>query len=161
MLCDCLSVQVLSMRLIGFYIESESMGSLGWAQCYWCVSWQFNMYIPDGVDAPLCEWCLDRFAHGYGPSWRSKAWRSMCRMPEIDHTAKSTKSSKRMLSTWTLKQSQNIYVRTYVRIINIVREPNTYPNTLSQYTLQMGIRARGVRQKSVRQFYVRPCTSIQ
>ena len=68
MLCDCLSVQVLSMRLIGFfYIESESMGSLGWAQCYWCVSWQFNMYIPDGVNAPLCGRCLDRLCDGYGP----------------------------------------------------------------------------------------------
>ena len=67
MFCDCLSVQVLSMRLIDFYIESEAMGSNGWEQCYWCDYWQFNMYIPDGVNAPLCEWCIDRFAHGYGP----------------------------------------------------------------------------------------------
>ena len=59
MFCDCLSVQVLSMRLIDFYLESEAMGSLGWDQCYWCGYWQSNMYIPDGVGGPLCEWCLD------------------------------------------------------------------------------------------------------
>ena len=38
---------------------SDAMGSLGWAKCYWCGKWEYNMYIPDGVDNPLCEYCLD------------------------------------------------------------------------------------------------------
>ena len=28
--------------------------------CYWCGRWREGMYIPDGVDHPLCEACLDR-----------------------------------------------------------------------------------------------------
>ena len=36
------------------------MGSLGWRPCYWCGWWAENMYIPDGVNNPLCEWCMDR-----------------------------------------------------------------------------------------------------
>ena len=35
-----------------------AMGSLGWAQCYWCGWWQEGMYIPDGIDHGLCEYCL-------------------------------------------------------------------------------------------------------
>ena len=35
------------------------MGSLGWAQCTWCWRWEYNMYIPDGIDGPLCGDCLD------------------------------------------------------------------------------------------------------
>ena len=27
--------------------------------CYWCGVWQENMYIPDGVDNPLCVACMD------------------------------------------------------------------------------------------------------
>ena len=27
--------------------------------CYWCGVWQENMYIPDGVDHPLCDACMD------------------------------------------------------------------------------------------------------
>ena len=67
MFCDCVSVQVLSMRLLDLVDLHPAMGSNGWDQCYWCDYWQFNMYIPDGVNAPLCEWCIDRFADGYGP----------------------------------------------------------------------------------------------
>ena len=68
MFCDCLSFQVLSMRLIDFYLESEAMEEEEWwAQCYLCDYWQSGMYIPDGVNAPLCGRCLDRFADGYGP----------------------------------------------------------------------------------------------
>ena len=39
---------------------TASMGSLGWAQCYWCWRWEFNMYISDGIEAPLCCTCLNR-----------------------------------------------------------------------------------------------------
>ena len=34
------------------------MGSLGFAKCHWCQKIGWNYYIPDGVDAPLCEQCL-------------------------------------------------------------------------------------------------------
>ena len=44
--------------------QLPAMGSLGWAPCYWCGWWQENMYIPDGVDHPLCSWCL---WHSEGP----------------------------------------------------------------------------------------------
>ena len=43
---------------------APAMGSLGWDQCYWCGWWEENMYIPDGIDNPLCEYCL---AHRRGP----------------------------------------------------------------------------------------------
>ena len=36
------------------------MGSLGWHRCHWCRKWQYNMYIPDGIDGPLCGTCIDR-----------------------------------------------------------------------------------------------------
>ena len=36
------------------------MGSLGWATCHWCTIEGWNFYIPDGVDAPLCDKCLDQ-----------------------------------------------------------------------------------------------------
>ena len=32
---------------------------LGWEQCYWCWRWEWNMYIPYGVNQPLCNRCLD------------------------------------------------------------------------------------------------------
>ena len=43
------------------------MGSMGWAQCYWCPWWSYNPYIPGGVGGPLCDWCLQWFADGGGP----------------------------------------------------------------------------------------------
>jgi hypothetical protein len=44
------------------------MGSLGWARCYWCWRWELNMYIPDGLDRPLCDPCLDRSAPPWWPN---------------------------------------------------------------------------------------------
>ena len=43
------------------------MGSLGWERCYWCRELEWNMYIPDGPDEPLCGRCLDRFIEGKRP----------------------------------------------------------------------------------------------
>ena len=45
------------------------MGSLGWAQCDWCWTWEYNMYIMDGIDAPLCGRCLQVAIDGGGPPW--------------------------------------------------------------------------------------------
>ena len=44
------------------------MGSLGWGRCYWCWAWEYNMYIPDGLDLPLCDTCLDRSAPPWWPN---------------------------------------------------------------------------------------------
>ena len=37
---------------------APAMGSLGWCRCYWCGRWEEGMYIPDGVNHPLCDYCL-------------------------------------------------------------------------------------------------------
>ena len=50
-----------------------TMGSLGWAQCYWCWRWEYAMYIPDWVGRPLCMWCGDREMDGYRPPWQPDA----------------------------------------------------------------------------------------
>ena len=34
------------------------MGSMD-AHCYWCGTWVTNIYVPDGVDEPLCPGCID------------------------------------------------------------------------------------------------------
>ena len=44
------------------------MGSLGWAQCWWCWRWEENMYIPDHMEA-MCGWCIDRLLDGGAPPW--------------------------------------------------------------------------------------------
>ena len=44
------------------------MGSLGWAQCWWCWCWEENMYIPDGM-GPLCGGCIERLIDGGAPPW--------------------------------------------------------------------------------------------
>ena len=49
------------------------MGSLGWAQCYWCWRWNYNMYIPDPIGRPLCHYCFDRFLDGLEPPWQPDA----------------------------------------------------------------------------------------
>ena len=54
----CIRAQVLLCIQSGCFLPF--MGSLGWERCYWCSKWQYNMYIPDPVGAPLCDTCLDR-----------------------------------------------------------------------------------------------------
>ena len=60
------------------------MGSLGWAQCYWCWRWEYNMHIPDFVfdslsDEPfdhggaLCYKCECRLFSGQRPPWQPDA----------------------------------------------------------------------------------------
>ena len=39
----------------------RNMGCLGWVECYWCPYWVHNpLYsiIWDGIERPLCEWCM-------------------------------------------------------------------------------------------------------
>ena len=45
------------------------MGSLGWARCWWCWRLEYNMYIPDPCQRPLCGHCSDRFYYGGEPPW--------------------------------------------------------------------------------------------
>ena len=49
-------VKLICHRVASFNL----MGSLGWHRCHWCSKWQYNMYIPDGIDGPLCGTCIDR-----------------------------------------------------------------------------------------------------
>ena len=57
-------ILVANLRLAG------AMGSLGWAQCYWCWKWQYNMYIIDWIQEPLCDVCIDRLIDDeQGPPW--------------------------------------------------------------------------------------------
>ena len=51
----------------------RAMGSLGWAQCYWCWRWEYDMYIPDWVGRPLCVRCGDRDDEGERPPWQPDA----------------------------------------------------------------------------------------
>ena len=51
----------------------SSMGSLGWASCYWCWRWEYNPYIPDGLPGPLCASCLWRFCENQRPPWQPDA----------------------------------------------------------------------------------------
>ena len=52
-----------------FAPTTAAMGSLGWAQCYWCWKWRYNMYIPDWMAEPLCGDCIDRMLANLGPPW--------------------------------------------------------------------------------------------
>ena len=36
-------------------LDRTVMGSLGWARCWWCHRWQYNMYIPFEPNRPLCH----------------------------------------------------------------------------------------------------------
>ena len=57
----------------------NGMGSLGWAQCYWCSRWEEDMYIPDSehlqaeygniIGAPWCADCLEQ-----EQCWRCLRW---------------------------------------------------------------------------------------
>ena len=49
------------------------MGSLGWARCYWCWRWQYNMYIPDWTGYPLCGRCMDLEEPPLYPNERQRA----------------------------------------------------------------------------------------
>ena len=64
-----------SLRLL-----SLSMGSLGWADCYWCKRRHYNMYIPDGISQPLCEVCLDRWCDGLRPPRQPDARERLVRL---------------------------------------------------------------------------------
>ena len=54
-------------QCIGRAHRPAAMGSLGWAQCYWCRRWAYNMYIPDGINGALCGDCLDLQRPPYRP----------------------------------------------------------------------------------------------
>ena len=43
------------------------MGSLGWANYYWCRRREYNVYIPDYAERPLCYGRLDRWYDGLRP----------------------------------------------------------------------------------------------
>ena len=45
------------------------MGSLGWARCLWCWKLEYNMYIVDWIEEPLCPTCIDRLLEEKGPPW--------------------------------------------------------------------------------------------
>ena len=58
------------------------MGSMGWAQCFWCPRWIYNPHILDWIEEVLCYKCywnhLDRVNDGFPP-----------RPNAIDHKAKA------------------------------------------------------------------------
>ena len=68
--CEILAQASASAVQLVQVISGPAMGSLGWAQCAWCWTWEYNMYILDGIMAPLCGDCLDRFCEGQRPPWQ-------------------------------------------------------------------------------------------
>ena len=64
------------------------MGSLGWAQCYWCWKWRRGMYIVDWIEKPLCGDCIDRLLEDEGPPWwpdaRTRVELVLCRRLPAD-----------------------------------------------------------------------------
>ena len=69
----------------------NSMGSLGWEQCYWCWKWEDDMYIPDGVNSPLCGDCLLLNEPPWWPNHmerqRLKVWRLLTKIPQLNNVA--------------------------------------------------------------------------
>ena len=54
------------------------MGSLGWAECYWCWAWEHNMHIMGAFGVPLCGRCQQLAIDGGGPPWwpnKRRRWR--------------------------------------------------------------------------------------
>ena len=49
------------------------MGSLGWAQCYWCWRWKYDMYIVDELGEALCGDCIDLYILAKKPPWQPDA----------------------------------------------------------------------------------------
>ena len=51
----------------GYIRRGWCNGSTGWVRCGWCNAWGYELYVPPGLDHPLCDPCFDRFIEGEGP----------------------------------------------------------------------------------------------
>ena len=68
--CSCMHCRWVGRLCPGLTERFLAMGSLGWARCYWCWNWEYNMYIPDGINRPLCGDCIDRLLDGQRPPYQ-------------------------------------------------------------------------------------------
>ena len=55
------------------WTAASEMGSTGWARCFWCWQWEYNLYIPDPFCDPFCGHCLERLCEGQRPPWQPDA----------------------------------------------------------------------------------------
>ena len=83
---DRYSLPLLQLKLTtSLPATARTMGSRGWAQCYWCDRWENNMYIIDWMGAPLCGRCMDWYVDGGKPYSPTAIERSMNHIAWIMH----------------------------------------------------------------------------
>ena len=54
---------------VSVWPSKPNLGSLGWAQRFWCWKWEYDMYIVDWIQNPICGACIERLCQGKGPPW--------------------------------------------------------------------------------------------
>ena len=80
--CLCGSSRVRPCSKSSLVVVSQKMllVSRGWVQCYWCPYWVHTPHVIDGLERPLCGWCLHWFFFHDGDPYEPTARRRAARV---------------------------------------------------------------------------------